>query len=412
MVRATLTPPDKKALIFVLALGFALRLGWILLVPSMPVSDASVYHMLAQNMVATGNYAWPNGQMTSYWPVGAPALYALSYIALGSGTGAVALNLLLGTVMIALVYKLAREVEPRAALPAALIMALWPAFIQFTNFPNSERPFTVLLLGALAVRGRGSTTVLRSLAGVILLVGATYMRPIALPLLFLLPMAGWIKHRRATVMAKDLGVSLAAAAILMTPWALRNERLYGEPALVSTNLGVNLWMGNNPASDGGFMTPPKKTGNEDQQDKAFRAEAMTFIKAEPGRYVVLTLNRVRKTFDRETSGVTWNPALPDKLVKPLKLLSSLFWWIVASAALLGLTGWLRRDWRAVIDPLTLSPAVVVSTSVFIVASERYHMPVGPFAAIFAALLLARWNAPAFAPPAAAPERLPRGSQWV
>ena len=239
---------------------------------------------------------------------------------------------------------------------------------------------------------------------------AIYMRPIALPLLFLLPMAGWIKHRRATVMAKDLGVSLAAAAILMTPWALRNERLYGEPALVSTNLGVNLWMGNNPASDGGFMTPPKKTGNEDQQDKAFRAEAMTFIKAEPGRYVVLTLNRVRKTFDRETSGVTWNPALPDKLVKPLKLLSSLFWWIVASAALLGLTGWLRRDWRAVIDPLTLSPAVVVSTSVFIVASERYHMPVGPFAAIFAALLLARWNAPAFAPPAAAPERLPRGSQ--
>ena len=50
----------------------------------------------------------------------------------------------------------------------------------------------------------------------------------------------------------------AAAAIAATiaPWSIRNNAVFGEFVLLSTNGGPNLWMGNNPDSTGFYMPLP------------------------------------------------------------------------------------------------------------------------------------------------------------
>ena len=41
-------------------------------------------------------------------------------------------------------------------------------------------------------------------------------------------------------------VFLAAAAIVLLPWELRNERLFGRPLLMTSRAGESLYLGNNP----------------------------------------------------------------------------------------------------------------------------------------------------------------------
>ena len=98
------------------------------------------------------------------------------------------------------------------------------------------------------------------------------------------------------------------------------------------------------------------------------------------------------THDRETIGVVWNEsglsnALGEWCLMPLKLLSSLYWWSVALLATGGavLALWLRRV--RLMDALVWIPMLFVAVPVMTVGQDRYHIPIDPFAAIFAAFAL-------------------------
>ena len=51
-------------------------------------------------------------------------------------------------------------------------------------------------------------------------------------------------------------VAYAACLAVITPWTMRNWAVLGQPVLISTNGGFNLYMGNNPWNRwGGYMWP-------------------------------------------------------------------------------------------------------------------------------------------------------------
>jgi 4-amino-4-deoxy-L-arabinose transferase-like glycosyltransferase len=384
----------RRAFFIVIAIAFLLRVLWSLLVPIDPVSDSAMYDTFARRIAAGHGYSYPDGTFTAYWPVGPSALYGFIYWLFGpSYLGVLGLNVCLGTALVAAVYLLAeREWNTRAAVCAGAIAACWPLLIQFTTVFSSELPFMLLTtLALLAWKGSGSG-VRRTAATAVLLVAAAFMRPTALPLLLVLPLAGLVQHRKVPLAFRQVAVFLIVASLLIAPWALRNQRLFGQPVLVSTNFGVNLWMGNNPATDGGYMPLPDRAElagkSEVERDAMLEKEAKAFIASNPLRYLRLCIQRIFTSFGRETIGVAWNgTSLPEPSKLPLKAVSTAYWLAMLAFAIVGVGFFLRTSASRVLHPFVITPALLASSGILIVGQDRYHMPVIPFVALFAGALL-------------------------
>jgi 4-amino-4-deoxy-L-arabinose transferase-like glycosyltransferase len=382
-----------------LLVGFLLRLLWALVVPVIPVSDSFIYQTFAESLAAGNGYAFADGKLTAYWPVGTSAVYATLFFLFGQGyLPIVVLNLILGVALIWLSGQLAaRLFDNRVAVLTAWIVALWPLLIQYTSILASELLFTALLMGSLWAWSQSHwRTVPRTLSWSVLMIGALYVRPTVLPLFVLLPVLDAWQQRRWRATAEGWLLSAVVGVLLVGPWAARNAQVFGKPVLVSTNFGVNFWMGNNPSTSGGYMDPlPTAPRHEFEADRYYRQLAWQYIAEEPGQFFVNMAKRARTTFDRESIGVVWNEqGLKQRglstLVMPLKAMSAAYWWLVLLAALLGLflaIAARRIDLR---QPIWWTAALLVAVPLMTVGQDRYHVPLNPVIAMLAAFAAARW----------------------
>lgn len=377
----------------ILLAALALRVVWALLVPIHPVSDPSIYDMLAQRIAAGQGYSWPDGAYTAYWPVGTSALYALIYVVFGRNLLLVALvNAVLGTLLVAATYALARTGFSRCvALLAAALAALWPTWIALTSILSSELPTNLFFVSGLALAlSRWGAPWLRVALSTVLLVGSTYCRANMLPFILFIPLLVAIRDRSARQFLWQAALAAGVAAMLIAPWAIRNQQRLGATAPISTNLGVNLWIGNNPQADGGFMAPPPLPGGtlpkgEVAQDRAYQAAAKDYIYRHPLRYAQLSARRLVIALDRETFGVGWNDkGLPGFAKGPLKVLMSAYWYVLFLAAVAGMGLFLWRRPLNIFSPFVALPVAIMATPVLVMSAERYHYGIAPFVAIFTA----------------------------
>jgi 4-amino-4-deoxy-L-arabinose transferase-like glycosyltransferase len=372
-----------------------LRLCWVFLVPVEPVSDGFLYQAFAQSIAGGGGYAFPSpGGLTVYWAVGTSAFYALVFTLFGQSDFIAAFaNISLGLGIVYLTYLLAfRYFDQTTAKRAAWIVAFWPVLVQFTTVYASEVLFIFLLVAALYAWGTYRWHLaLRAILWGALLCAATYVRPTALPLFVLLPFLELCAHRKVRPALLSGLIASVTAAVLFAPWVVRNQQTFGHPVLVSANFGSNFWMGNNPLSNGGYMPlPPTKFDNDEvSRDKYFKQLAVDYIVANPAEYARLSLRRLIMTYEQETIGVAWNGALEKLLSKSellyLKILSSLYW-LICFAGALGWVLWAVFSKRvSALNPLLVVSAFFFVVPVLTVGQDRYHMPLIPFVAIFAAL---------------------------
>jgi hypothetical protein len=274
---------------------------------------------------------------------------------------------------------------------AAWIIAVWPVLIQFTTVYASESLFIFLLLAARYVWGSSAGNALvRAVIWGALLCGAVYVRPTAMPLFFVLPAVYLLSTRDAKGAVVSLCVAALTAGLFLAPWVVRNQQVFGTPVLVSANFGSNLWMGNNPQSTGAYMPLPDiQFADEIARDQYFKAQAMEYIKANPLEYVKLAARRVVITYDRETIGVAWNePALRrvagERGLMIAKAISTGFWWLVAASALVGIAWALWCRQVGLFHPLLVVMGIFFIVPVLTVGQDRYHLPLNPFLAMFAA----------------------------
>lgn len=418
---------SRRSLIAIALLAAALRLGWALAVPVVPVSDSHAYDTFARNIAAGVGMAWEPGRPTAYWPVGTPALYAAIYAVLGASyVPIVVLNIALGVAIAVFTAILgARWFGSFAGRAAGIVLACWPSHIQFTTILASELPFTFLIVAGTwtwitmheaAVRGHPHRRLLARAAvcGVIFAL-ASLVRPTAL----LIPavLAGLefltLRHRLRTL------ASAAACFIVMglciAPWAYRNTTLFGELVLISTNGGVNLWMGNNPRTTGQYQPelPAAPGMNEAAWNQMHKDQAVAFIREDPAAFVRRSAIKAVRLHDRETIGVAWNKggltaAFPSRFAdqpeseagpartheqrgatRALKLGSSVYWYGVLGLAVLGVPVMLRRGplWLAINHPATVMWAYFIAVHAVLVYQDRYHFPATPFMATIAGLTL-------------------------
>jgi len=384
----------------VIAAGMLLRLIWVLYVPVTPVSDSQAYAIFATNIWQHGVYGWTPEDPTAYWAVGTSALAAATFFVLGETfAGVVVLNLLTSFAMLWLIWALSkRYFGASAAFWALVLVAFWPNLVFFTSILSSELYFITFTLGGLFFWGRKAGWFWLNLALAGLIWGlACYMRPVIVLFPVAMAIAALSQGLRATgVAAFNAVVSVGLIVLVVSPWTARNEEVIGKGYLVSSNFGPNFWMGNNPDSTGSYMPLPPEVQDmtEVEREEYLRAEAIAFIRENPGRFAALSVRRLLELHGRETIGVVWNEEALRRYVGAsgilaLKLLASGYWVMLVLSALAAAAMQLARQGiAALFHPVFGGWAYFTAVHVITVSGDRYHMPSGAFVALLAGVTVA------------------------
>src|SRR5207247_1584212 len=125
--RAVAPVSERAGLVAVLLLAAAVRLPFFVQALHTPVDgDTAIVGLMARHLRSTGTTLWgqPYGSPLDAW-VAAPFVASL-----GPTRAAVRTPyLLLGLALVPLAFALARQVHPRAGLPAAFLLACPPAYL-------------------------------------------------------------------------------------------------------------------------------------------------------------------------------------------------------------------------------------------------------------------------------------------
>ncbi|HEY7269674.1 MAG TPA: glycosyltransferase family 39 protein [Dehalococcoidia bacterium] len=392
---------------FVVAVAFVARLVWIAYAhPEVNlVDDAGYYDFFAQSIAHGHGYVRPEGTPTAFWPVGYPATLAAVYAVFGhSFLAAKLLNVVLGAATTGLVYLLARRwFGVTQSVGAAFVYACWPGAIGFTTLTMSEPLFTLLFVASMYLAAVASQSdshdLLWAAAFGVVAAAAAYVRGQALALPFFaaawLLVAGWRWDR----VVAYLGVSFAVVMALSLPWLVRNSIVFGEPTFLSTNTGINLWLGHNPQATGGFDFQQQlgfaglfADRPLDQQELAWNREGfregVRYMLGHPVDEVRLSVQKVLHLYKDDSDAIRWNeenggaPIFQDSERRELRLLFDGYFYVVLALAILGFAiGIVRRQrWTG-----PIASALVLWTLVHVLffGEPRLHIPVLPFLAIVA-----------------------------
>lgn len=268
------SPPARKTwwfLALILAAGLLMRLTHLLEVMAQPDFAApqfdSQYHDYWARALVTGDWTPPRGvtdpQIRSrpyFRPPGYPWFLAAVYRVFGPGYLAPRLvQTLLGLVACLQVFFLARRLAGAAgALLASAVMAVYWLFIFFESELLEVPLLVTLLLAALeSAAGLTRAFTLRRAFGVGLFLGlAALVRPNALVLLPVVLAWAYRLSRRRRGAGRVLGfprlalISLSASAAVIAPVTARNVLVAGDWVLITSNGGVNLFVGTHPDSNG------------------------------------------------------------------------------------------------------------------------------------------------------------------
>lgn len=403
-------------LAIILASAFALRLAWVIFTDWQPLpdDDAFRYDFAARALVNGEGYIHLNGAATAFWPPGYPLLLAMVYWLFGQEIiVAQLLNVALSTATVALIYLIGRRTLGTApAIVGAAIVAGFPSLIFFTGVTLSEVAFTFLaLLGiyllVLEAQSGGRDTLLLVTAGLVLGL-ATLTRGQAL-LLPIVVIPFWLLtgiDRRGVALrlaAVGLGIGL-----IVGPWTIRNAIELDAPVFISTNAGVDFWIGHHEGAAGNFgatggdelvFSHPELNTTEREvriNTEGFR-EGLEFAVTHPGQELALPFQKLFWLYYNDEEGLRWNDGhgaqtfMSSDLREALLALSNVYYFAMLGFVALGARLWLsKREPGRVLLISLVAYWTLVHMAFF--ADPRFHAPIMPVAALLAApALVALWS---------------------
>jgi 4-amino-4-deoxy-L-arabinose transferase-like glycosyltransferase len=205
--------------------------------------DAMIFHQVAQNIADGEGFtqAFADEPTAEHPPGWELVLAAADLVGANGYTSHRLLGALIGTVTVVLIGLLGRRVGGSAVgLVAAALAAVYPMLWAADVSLMSETLYGALVVASLlaAARLRADTTPRAAALLGALLGAAALTRGEALLLVPLLLVPFTWRHRRAMV------VGLAAFALVLAPWTIRNLVTFEAPQLISGNAN-NLWKGAN-----------------------------------------------------------------------------------------------------------------------------------------------------------------------
>jgi len=346
------------------------------------------------------------GIPTAKYPPVYPLLVAATFATLGIDSTPSAVALLLFQSVCAAVAAVclttvgSRFFGRRVGIIAGLVWAVYPSSIVTSVVRVWYSEFSIMLFFLLLVIADPSkrdrlalrAACLGALSGLLAITEPTML--VVAGLVFL-----WVMRKRKLT-REWLRPALAwaiAGAVVVSPWAIRNSVVLGTPSIVKTNLGLELFFGNNPFSTGGGIDREREqalaaldegehTYYRDQpEDDYFNylgRKALGWIRQHPKEFVRLSAKRVWFFWGEFPSS---GPEMWSRYSRVL-----LVWYApTALLAILGLWWSVRRrlDFAPVWLFLSVYPIPFYVTHVQL---YRYRYPVEPFLVLLAAIPVATW----------------------
>lgn len=384
------------------------------------IMDEQQYSQIARSIVAGYGFAWGPGQPTSIRPPLYPGLLAAVWAISPDNFQAVRLvQILMALATAVLVYILgSRLYSPMVGGWAAAVCWLYPSLIFFNFLILTETLFTFLLVAFVLLT---VLLVQTPRAGLAITCGlalglAALTRSILWPLpLILCPLLAVIIRAPLSRKLVLPGLVLAGYALVVGPWAVRNTKLQHVVTIVDTMGGMNLRMGNYEFTPDDRMWDavalsgerswvhgissdlPNQSITEGQKEKWAQQKAIAYMRANPG----VTLRRAFIKFadfwglEREfMAGVQNNFYAPPAWFQVTGSLAFVLGYVaIVIAGAVGI--WLAApaDWR--LHVLLLLPILVtMGAHTIVFGHSRYHLPLIPLLAVYAAALVAA-RAPAY-----------------
>jgi 4-amino-4-deoxy-L-arabinose transferase-like glycosyltransferase len=428
--------PNRRVLIALIVLAIAARAAAVVGLRSHEVPRSTYEHgEIAANLLAGRGFSvrflgadGPTSQQAPAYPFLVAGAYALG----GEGTPRALLILelgqaLLGGVLVGFVVMLAAEVthgRPRVASLAGLLVAVHPTLVYAATHVQVASLASTLLAASLAFAYRAG----RTGQGRDAFAGGISLGLLALsdPILGLVaPGMAWAiasgRGWRWREASRLVGLVAAMAAVCVAPWVARNARVHGEFVPIKSSFGYAFWQGNCALSEGtdkvvrasveaklpgpsaslvdqnralwaarheaGYLDDIALTAadyrelgavSEPERSRILFRRALLDLKAEPGRYTRLCLRRLRYfVFFDETNPKTRSPI-----------------YRVAHLGLTALAGLglilARPEVRRRLGPTILTAGLIAAFHALTIVSARFHLPIEPLMALWAAAGVSRW----------------------
>lgn len=382
-------------------LGIAVCAGLILRITSIhflgkdPVSDEMEYHRLAVSLVTHHSYSL-NGVATAYRPPGYPFYLSVVYALFGETPVIGKLGQAFLDVLTCLwLFFLGRTISHNAGILAGVVWSIFLPAILYTTLLLAETLTIFLLVSAVllfvkAPRDRISLhwVLLGFTTGFLILT-----RPLFLPLPFAIVLLWWWFKIRPVPL-----VAMAGAALLVVaPWVIRNSAVMGA-AVISTNGGMNLYIGNHPGATGAYLgTFPEDLGgdslSEVTRDSMAGARAVDYILRHPSTFLFNGVKKLAHLFRTEGDlliGVFGTSTKPDLGTYKARYASLPILPVVAvnlfycTTILAGIVGYAltRRDNLSGI--VTILLLIILGIHFVYFGGGRFHAPLLPFSVLFAA----------------------------
>lgn len=308
----------RTAIFLLLTLGLALflRIGWALIVETVPYSDFAVYHQAAVAL-AQGTAPPPDK------PLGYPVILAIWY-RISTDRSAYLLNAILSAGIVAFVYFLASRLtgDRLTARIAALLMAIWPADIFFSSVSASEPSYAFFLwlayLGFLIALDAIERSVKIGLA--LLLFSALFLafsdtiRPISIMLVLPVLVVSLFRND-----GLDIRVRLALAVGFVLIAGLASQiSVYAVSALTpetipmpSQRWGYNFLIGTNSSSWGRYNDDDVRliagvSGNEFERNLAGLKLGLERVHNHPKEFLALLPKKLIVMWGDDTYGASFS----------------------------------------------------------------------------------------------------------
>ena len=392
-----------STLLLVVGVAFAVRAVYLLQLRGspffdVPIVDEKTYLEQAEE-VASGKIF---GGSKPFWqPPLYPYFLALLYRSFGRNflllRGA---SLALGALSCGLIYLIGRRVfGGTVGLLAGIMAAAYGPFIFFEGMllPTALGTFLALGVVALALRAdEDGRPIMWAVVGTVLGLSALAVGNLLAFLPFLL---AWVWGRTKSAV-RALVLLIGTSAVLL-PVAVRNRIVGKDWVLISSNVGVNFYVGNNPDYERtvklrpgtewwSLTARPKEAGytKPSEQSSYFLKKALAFIFRRPLEYITLLVRKGYQFWRGEEIKRNQDVYLYSKFTP---LLKPLLWkrgigfpfGLIGPLALVGIGLALvyRRE-----PPVLLLGAVVLASFISVVAffpCGRYRIPAIPFLLMFA-----------------------------
>lgn len=374
--------------------------------------------------------------MSAYHPPAYPTFIALCYAIFGQSKIVVyVIQAILASLSLILVFRVAEKlVHPLAGLFSVMACALYIPLTLYSGIFLSETLFLFLLLFgvytficfikkqtygmmALSAFAFGLSTLTRSINQLFILLIPCFL----FFLIFILRRGRrkWTREERYERSLKGMPIkkALISCAVFigvfistLTPWTIRNAVLFKDFIPVDTLGGLNLLVGNNEYSRGLYITfsdeqfldmIKRYTGREQPlkikypnglvnlNDKALKEAGINYILSHPKHFIKLTIERARLFLTDDFRDLDWvlqtslkkNTFIRGERFIPLIEKSDRIFFICSLLGLPFLLANRRTRWLFLIILYYWG-----STSCFYVTA-RYRMPIMPFMAISAGMLV-------------------------